>query len=126
MDDAEAVAHEFWRRMNTNDWSFAAQLFGVPFSLDWPQSRERIVSAADFVALNAAYPAAGRWTFEVIRLVGDARTAVTETIVSDAKIAATAVTFFDVEGGRIRSIREFWPDPFPAAEWRRQWVQHLG
>lgn len=126
MEDAKAVAHEFWRRMNTNDWSFAAGLFGIPFSLDWPQSGERIVSAADFIALNAAYPAAGRWTFDVIRLFGDARTAATETLVSDGGITATALTFFEVEGGRISHIREFWPDPFPAAEWRRQWVQHLG
>lgn len=125
MADARTLALEFWRRMETNDWAFAAELFADGFVLDWPQSGERIGSAENFVAVNASYPAAGRWTFVVHRLAGDEAAAVSETTVSDGAVEATAITFFEVSGDRIHRIREFWPEPYPAPEWRKAWVDRI-
>jgi hypothetical protein len=120
--EAVTVAREFWRRMGANDWQAAAELFADDFELVWPQSGERILSREAFVAVNANYPAAGRWTFSTRRLFGAGSQAVSETLVSDGTIEAVAVTFFEIEVGEIRRMREFWPDPFPVPEWRRAFV----
>jgi len=122
LSDARALAAEFWRRMNSNDWASAAELFSDDFELAWPQSGEFIRSREAFVAVNTEYPASGRWSFSMHRLIGEGSRAVTETLVSDGTIRATAITFFDIEAGRIHAMCEFWPDPYPAPEWRRKWV----
>src|SRR3712207_8185001 len=43
--------------------------------------------------------------------------------VTDGATHAVATTFFEVRDGRIRRATEYWPDPFPAAEWRAAWVE---
>lgn len=120
--NAVAIAAEFWRRMGENDWQAAAELFADDFELVWPQSGERIVSREAFVAVNARYPAAGRWSFVTTSLFGQDDRAVSETEISDGSIEAIAVTFFETDSECIRRMREFWPDPFPAPEWRRAFV----
>jgi ketosteroid isomerase-like protein len=120
--DAVAIARAFWQRMGANDWKAAAELFADDFELVWPQSGERILSHEAFVAVNANYPAAGRWSFSTRQLFGGGSQAVSETLVSDGSIEAVAITFFETEAGKIRRMREFWPDPFPVPEWRLPWV----
>lgn len=125
MSDTRSVIAEFWRRMNTNDWALAAELFAPDCCVDWPQSGERIRGAENFVALNAAYPAEAPWQFEIRSLVVDGESGVTETSVSSGDIRATAISIFTVRNGQITHIREFWPDPYEAPDWRAQWVERL-
>lgn len=107
---AEVVA-EFWRLMATNDFASTVAVLADDFVLDWPQSNERIVGAADFARMNSEYPAHGQWTFIVDRLVADRQTVVTDVRVSDGVEHARAISFFTVTGGLIRSIVEYWPTP---------------
>lgn len=125
MGDAAHIARNFWERMNTNDWALAARLFAPDFELLWPQSNERISSSEDFVALNAAYPADGKWSFSVCRLIGDGQQAMTETEISDGKVEAVALTLFEVENAMIRRIVEYWPEAYPPPEWRQRWVSPI-
>lgn len=123
MTDAGALAQEFWWRMATNEWRLAAALFSDTIEIVWPQSGEVIGSADDFVALNDNYPAHGKWTFTVRRVLGNGPHAVTETEISDGKIKALAVSIFECADDRIIRITEYWPEPFEAPEWRREWVR---
>ena len=125
MDKTRTVISEFWRRMNVNDWVSAAALFSRDCTVDWPQSRERIRGAANFIALNSAYPAKAPWRFEVRSLVVDGETGITETAVSSGDVRAIAISTFTVRDGQITHIREFWPDPYDAPDWRAQWVEML-
>jgi hypothetical protein len=122
MTDAATLAQEFWWRMGTNEWSLAAALLADGMEIVWPQSGEVIGSTEDFVALNTNYPANGKWTFKVRRVLGNGGHAVTETEISDGKITALAVSIFECADDRIVRITEYWPEPFEAPEWRRQWV----
>lgn len=116
-DTPLAVVSEFWRRMASNDFASVAAVLAPDFVLEWPQSRERIRGAERFVAMNAEYPAHGRWVFTVHRIVGGACDAVSDVSVTDGVQTARAVSFFTVAGGRIVRMTEFWPEPFaPAAE----------
>jgi ketosteroid isomerase-like protein len=118
-----AIVEGYWQRMNTNDWQAAGQLLHDDFVLSWPQSGERIRGRANFAAVNANYPAAGPWRFAVQQLIADENGAASDVLVSAPSISARVVTFFELRDGRIWRMTEFWPDPFEAAEWRKQWVE---
>src|SRR5690606_4119253 len=122
MTDAGKLAQEFWWRMGTNEWSLAAGLFADTVEIVWPQSREVIGSAEDFIAINENYPAHGKWTFTGLRVWGGGGHAVTETEVSDGKVTALAISIFECADDRIVRITEYWPEAFEAPAWRKQWV----
>lgn len=126
MSDTETtrrIVSEFWAAMQANDWAAAAALFADDYLLHWPQSGERIRGAANFVAINANYPAAGRWHFTIERLLVEGEQTVTDVVVSDGAVTARAITFTTVRNGRIAEQVEYWPDPFEAPAWRAAWVE---
>lgn len=116
----------FWEAMKTNDFAHAAEWLSADFDGHWPQSGEHILGPAHFAAVNTAYPANGRWTFELHQIVAEGAEVVTDVSVTDGTLHARAITFHTVRDGKISAQREFWPDPFPAPEWRAQWVSFDG
>ncbi len=120
---AQRVVRKFWQVMATNDFHAASLCLTEDFRLQWPQSGEMIEGRENFAALNTAYPAHGKWTFDLRRIVGEGDQIVTEVCVSDGTMRATALTFHTVRGDLIALQREFWPDPFEAPDWRARWVR---
>src|SRR5512138_988197 len=95
------VAREFWRLMGTNDFSAVGAVLADDFVLEWPQSGERIRGRERFAAMNAEYPAAGRWVFTIDRVVGGEAEAITDVTVTDGSRRDRAITFFTVHDGKI-------------------------
>ena len=58
---SKAVVARFWAAMGANNFAAAGALLHDDYVLDWPQSGERVRGRDNFVAINAHYPAAGRW-----------------------------------------------------------------
>jgi ketosteroid isomerase-like protein len=117
------VVEQFWAAMNTNDFRGAGAWLHDDYVLDWPQSKERIRGRANFAAINEHYPAAGPWRFVVERLIADEHGVASDVAVTGGAISARVVTFSEMVEGKIVHQTEYWPDPFPAAEWRAQWAQ---
>jgi len=122
---AAEVAAEFWRLMAANDFDAVSTVLSPEFVLEWPQSHERIRGAANFARMNAEYPAHGKWTFRIDRLVGSESEAVTDVAVSDGKQVGRAISFFTVAQGRITKLVEFWPEPFDAPANRAHLVERM-
>ncbi len=123
---AQQVVRDFWRTMASNDFEEASRCLTYDFRLHWPQSGEMVEGRAAFAALNAAYPAAGPWQFDLRRIVGEGDQIVTEVTVTDGVVQATALTFHTVRGELIALQREFWPESFEAPAWRAAWVRQVG
>ncbi len=119
------IVEHFWAAMQSNNFRAVGDLLHDDFVLDWPQSGERIRGRDSFVAVNEQYPAAGRWRFDVQRLVADAGMVATDVTVTDGVQVARAITFSELRDGRIARQTEYWPDPFEAAAWRAQWVERV-
>lgn len=119
---AVELVEEFFRRMNTNDFRFASQLFSDDYVLEWPQSKERIFGRENFAKVNEEYPANGRWSFTVNRIVGNAAEVVSDVSVTDGTQHARAITFTLVHDGKITRKTEFWPENYPAPENRKHLV----
>lgn len=124
MDNKQLLEH-FWDVMRTNDFYAAAQLFHDDFTLEWPQSGERIRGRENFAALNTAFSAEGKWQFTVNQIVAEGDMVVTDVTVSDGKRVDRAITFSTIKEGKIWKQVEFWPEPFEAPAWRAQWVERF-
>lgn len=122
---ARGVVTRFWAAMGANDFAAAGALLHDDYVLDWPQSGERVRGRDNFVAVNAHYPAAGRWQIVLEGLVTEGDQVVSQVRVSDGVLRARAITFSTVQAGRILRQVEYWPDPFPPAEWREKWVDTI-
>ena len=119
------VVEEFWAAMQTNDFKSAAEYLHDDYSLEWPQSGERIRGRANFVAVNEHYPAHGRWEFTIHRIIGEGDEVVSDVGVTDGAITGRVITFSTIRDGKIFRQTEFWPDPFEPPEWRSQWVEKM-
>lgn len=125
--DAQAVSvvREFWRLMATNDFPSVAAVLAPNFVLEWPQSNERIRGADRFAQMNAEYPAYGKWTFTIHRIVGNEAEAVSDVGVTDGRQSARAISFFSISAGKISRIVEYWPEPFIPATNREHLVEKI-
>jgi len=124
--ESARVVTAFWDAMQTSDFYAAAGLLAPDYTLEWPQSGERIRGPANFAAINTHYPAAGRWQFTVQRLIAQGSDVVTDVTVTDGVILARAITFSTVRAGLITRQVEYWPDPFEAPAWRVARVERMG
>jgi len=122
---ATDVVRRYWSLMATNDFTAVGAVLADEFVLEWPQSNERIRGRERFARMNAEYPAQGRWSFEVERLVGGDDAVVSDVRVTDGVLRARALSFFTVADGRVTRIVEYWPDPFPAPANRAHLVEPI-
>ncbi len=125
MNAAEVVA-ELWRRIQARDWDGVGELLAEDFVLEWPNTLIRIRGRANFVEFNRAYPEG--WSIEVLRILADGSTAVSEVRVPHPTIGPYyALSFFDVADGRLTRGREYWVEERyeePAAD-RARWFEPM-
>lgn len=121
-EEQRAIVERFWASMAANDFRAVGEMRHDDYVLDWPQSGERIRGRANFVAINERYPAAGRWTIALLRLIADEGGVATEVTVSDGVRADRAVTYSELRDGRIVRQTEYWSNGVEAAPWRAKWV----
>ena len=67
--EPKAVVEAYWQAMQSNDFAKAARWLCEDYVCDWPQSGERIAGRCNFIEINRRYPAAGPWSFDVVRLL---------------------------------------------------------
>jgi ketosteroid isomerase-like protein len=122
---AQEIVEMFWEAMRANDWERAAGVFAADAVIDWPCTGERMRSPSAWAELQARYPAAGRWTFEIHRLIVDGDTAVTEFTASDGDVSARAISFAETAGDSIVRLVEYWIDAYDPPNWRSDLVDRI-
>lgn len=119
----EKTIAEFWEAMGTNDFSHASKWLHPEFEYYMPQTREYLRGRENFAAFNAAYPADGEWHFSVQSVISDGLNAVSDVEITDGAMRARAITFHVLQDGLIIRQKEYWPDEYPAPDWRADWMQ---
>jgi ketosteroid isomerase-like protein len=112
VNTAESTVREFWRLMATNDFASVKQVLDNGFVLEWPQSNELIRGPENFARMNSEYPAKGSWRFTIKRLVASSTDVVTHVAITDGIQAAEAISFFQVAGGKVTRLVEYWPESY--------------
>ncbi len=119
------LIEQFWQTMESNDFYAVAQLLHDDFVLEWVQSGKRIRGRENFAKLNTAYPTQGTWHFTINSIVAEGDEVVTDVSVTDGTLHDRVITFSTIRDGKIWKQVEFWPEPFAAPEWRKQWVEKI-
>ncbi|WP_110515665.1 nuclear transport factor 2 family protein [Herpetosiphon llansteffanensis] len=125
MPNAYEIVSKFWQLMQSNDFTAVGAVLHDDYTLDWPQSNERIRGRAAFAQINAEYPAAGAWQFSINRLVASATEACSDVAVTDGQVQARAISFFTIQAGLIIKQVEYWPEPYPAPTNRQHLVEPI-
>jgi ketosteroid isomerase-like protein len=125
MEPSELVA-QLWARIEARDWDGVGELLAEDFVLEWPHDLVRLRGRDNYVEFNRTYPEG--WSIEVLRVVAQGSTAVSEVRVPHATLGPFyALSFFEVDADRIRSAREYWvPERYeePAAD-RTRWFEPM-
>ena len=119
------VVRRYWALMASNNFKSVGTVLSDEYTLDWPQSGERIRGKHNFASMNEEYLANGPWQFTVNRIVGNDSEVVTDVSVTDGVQRARVISFFTVANGKIDRQVEFWPEPYPARENRTHLVERM-
>lgn len=116
------LVRKFWQLIGDQRWSDVQLLLAPDFVAVWPQSREKMVGAESFVAVNKYYP--GNHRVELVHIHEAAGLIFTTVwIEADTGQKTFANSYFEVKAGKISRAEEYWAAPYEAPAWRSQWVQ---
>jgi len=110
VSDAKQLVTAFADRLERRDWVGLAGLLHADVIYEVPQTRERIRGRDRYVQFNAEYP--GDWHIAPKVVLGDERDG---SLLFEWELdgdQALAIAYFEVDGGLITKITDFWPEPY--------------
>ena len=120
---AEMLARDLWRCFDEMRFQDASKVLAADFEAVWPNTRERIRGAENFIALNEAYPGSWRCTVEGVRATPEGVVATTR--ISDGSLELFAISFLEVKDGLITRAEEYFCDviepPFDRSRWAERY-----
>ena len=120
---AQEIARAFADSLDRRDWSGFRDLLHPDVVYEIPQTRERIRGRERYVTFNAEYP--GAWHIAPQLILGDERNACLLFRWTLDGATSLAIAFFEVEGGRITRITDFWPEPYDPPSGREHLVERF-
>jgi hypothetical protein len=58
-------------------------------------------------------------------VIGQGDQVASEVTLTWADQTVTVVSFFEIRDGKIYREVDYWPEPYPAPDWRAQWVESM-
>ena len=122
---ARQVAEAVWKALAAGDWETASRYLHDDFVQEWPQSGERIVGRDNAVAINQNFPG-GLPTMRFRRTLACGDLAVLEVELTYADGSRyLGVSVIELRDGKAVKETDYFAQPFPAPEWRAQWVERM-
>jgi ketosteroid isomerase-like protein len=124
-EDAGRLAKAVWEAVAAGDWDGAGMHMHDDFVQECPQSSERIVGRDNAIAINRNFPG-GLPTMKFRRTVADGHLAVLEVELTYADGSRyLGVSVVELRDGKIAKETDYFAQPFPAPQWRAQWVERI-
>lgn len=127
MEEQEAgrFAEAMWEALDAGDWEGVAARMHDGYVQEWPQSGERIVGRDNAIAINRNFPG-GLPSMKFRRTVADGDLAVLEVELTYADGSRyLGVSVIEFRDGKVAKETDYFSQPFPAPEWRAQWVERM-
>ncbi len=109
--DARSLAARFVESLEQRHWGEFARVLHPDVVYEVPQTRERITGRERYVQFNREYP--GDWHLDARVVLGEGGHA---AVWFDWRIGeestADGIVFFEVDGGHITRVTDFWPEPY--------------
>jgi hypothetical protein len=123
--DIRLVTEAFWTSLAARDWEHAAGHLHTDFVQEWPQSGERIVGVDNALAIDRNFPGGlPSMNLRRVRTGGDLAVAEVELTYADGS-RYLGVSLLEFRDGRIAKETDYFAEPFPAPQWRAQWVDRM-
>ncbi|HSL10751.1 MAG TPA: nuclear transport factor 2 family protein [Actinomycetota bacterium] len=120
----QQVVERLIATLNAKDVDGMDDVFHEDAVMEWPQSSERIVGGDNRRGVYRAFP--GLPTITPRRMTGDDDLVVAEATLDYGEGAVYQCVFiFELRDGKIAKETAYWAQPFPAPEWRAQWVERM-
>jgi ketosteroid isomerase-like protein len=121
MGDNRATLDRTVEAMFRGDYDTAVEALAPDGVVEYPQSGERLAGPAACLNVYRNYPG-GSPSYELRGIRGGPDVFVVEATADygGEKVFATSIVEF--RDGRIVRQTDYWSNPFPAPEWRAQWV----
>jgi len=121
--DMRQTIERYWNAVNARDFDAVGEIFADDVFVEWPQSGERVRGKEACINVFANYPGGSPKLLGIRRVTGQGDLWVAETDVEypDGKRYWT-VGIFEFRDGKIVHEVDYFAEPFPAPEWRMQWV----
>lgn len=110
--------------LNAGDIDGMDAVFQEDSVMEWPQSSERIVGGVNRRAVYGSFPRLPHITTRRITGQGDLWVGEATLDYGDGAPYAT-VFILELRDGRIAKETTYWSSPFPAPEWRAEWVERM-
>jgi predicted SnoaL-like aldol condensation-catalyzing enzyme len=122
---ARQVAEAVWRALAAGDWETASRYLHDDFVQEWPQSGERIVGRDNAIAINQNFPGGlPKMRFRRTLAGGDLAVLEVELTYADGS-RYLGVSVIELRDGKAVKETDYFAQPFPAPEWRAQWVERM-
>jgi ketosteroid isomerase-like protein len=115
---------EHFAAMERGDFDAVADSITDDFVQEWPQSGERVRGKEACMNIFRNYPGGGP-SARVRRVSGEGDLIVAEVDMEYDGKPTHMVAIIELHGGKISRETDYWADPFPAPEWRAQWVERI-
>lgn len=107
---AQDLVLQHWQHANQRDWPAFAALLSPDVVYEVPQTRERVRGAANYLAFFKTWP--GSWRADIVQLIADGERAVSTIAFVTEQGQETGISFFELRGGLISRITDYWPAPY--------------
>lgn len=121
--DARATVERYWRALGERDFDTVRQLFTDDVLVEWPQSREHFRGKEACLNVFSNYPGGPPRVTSMRGVSGEGDHWVAEAEMEypgDKRYLVVGI--FEFREGRIAHETDYFAEPFPAPEWRMQWV----
>lgn len=96
---------------------------------EWPQSGERIRGKSNINAINANYPAStgSAPSSSIRRIMQPGKAWTIESVIDYGDgVPVSMVSIIELnDEGKIAHTTDYFASPFPAPDWRKQWVEQM-
>lgn len=123
-NDGKAVVEALIATLNAGNVAGMDDVFHEDAVMEWPQSGERIVGGDNRRAIYGSFPQLPKISPRRLTGEGDLWVAEADLDYGDGDPYQT-VFIFELRDGRIAKETAYWTKPFPAPEWRAQWVEPM-
>jgi len=115
---------EHFAALERGDFDAVADSITDDFVQEWPQSGERVRGKEACMNIFRNYPGGGP-SARLRRVSGEGDLIVAEVDMEYGGKSTHMVAILELHGGKISRETDYWADPFPAPEWRSQWVERI-
>jgi hypothetical protein len=105
-----ALILRHWEAANQRRWDEFSRLLHPELRYEVPQTREYADSGHGYLEMFRTWP--GDWTAGIRQLVCEASRAVSVIDFSVGDEVMTGVSIFEVSGGLITKVTDYWPEPY--------------